>query len=121
MSQNPNLSISELATLLKEASPLESPGLARQLRELVDALRPQMADWLEAAKSASSVISDPALLGSIQQAVEVAKQVQINQAELHRVADQIRELRESGVLEQVLKCQQQLAEVLSSINKISGR
>lgn len=113
-------SLSELAKRLKEAEPLDSPALAKQITAQVEALRPHLAEWRRSAESLETLAHQPQLLEDLARVAEAARQIHVDQAELVRVAAQVRQLQESGVLDQVLRYQQQLAEVLANIRKITG-
>lgn len=120
MTSEPAERISELAERLKEASPLESPALAREIGQLVETLRPQVATWLRSAESFAALANDPQLRDNLEQVANVARQIQVDQAQLVQMAADIRQLQESGILDQVLKYQRQLAEVVANIRKITG-
>ncbi|MEQ1761342.1 MAG: hypothetical protein ABL986_23785 [Vicinamibacterales bacterium] len=59
------VSLSELATRLTDASPMESLALAREISERFDTLRPQLAERLKVAESVDSVARESGALDEI--------------------------------------------------------
>jgi len=112
-------SLAALAQSLKEAGPLEAPALAKQISAQVEALRPHLAEWRRSAESLETLARQPQLHEDLARVAEAARQIHVDQAELGRVAAQVRQLQESGMLAEVLRSQQQLAEVVANIRKIT--
>ena len=89
MSGNLAVTLSELAERLKAASPLESPAVARQIRKHLDSVA-EMTDQVRRLGDS----------GVLEQAAKVAAQLQMSEAQLERMAAEVRQLHESGALGQ---------------------
>ncbi len=108
MTADPVDQISELAERLKNAAPLESPAIAEQLNQLVEAIGPQLADSVRWTKAVSAIANDPIVRQNLEQVANASRQIQLDRTQLARIATEFQRLQDSGVLDQVAAAARQI-------------
>lgn len=126
MSTDVEDSLSELAKRLKQAEPLESLSLAKQISEQVEALRAQLADRLRSEESARMLTAQAHVHEDLARVTEAARQIQVDQAALLRFAELARQIqvdqaelvRFAEVARQIQADQAELVRVAAQIRQM---